>query len=96
MREQRLDELLGRLLGGEVGPDTICLRISAGSRPTSAQWRSSTSSLCRYSATSPKKVFQPVACSATIRSVRFSPEPPIHSGIRSCSGFGSFWASVSV
>ena len=37
-----------------------------------------------------------MACSATIRSVRFSPEPPIHSGIGDCSGFGSARASVSV
>ena len=40
--------------------------------------------------------FQPSACSAAMRSVTFSPPPPIQIGSRSCTGLGSHIASVSV
>ena len=40
--------------------------------------------------------FHPSAWRAAMRSVTFSPPPPIQSGSRSCTGFGSHRASVSV
>ena len=36
--------------------------------------------------------FQPSAKRATVRRVRFSPEPPIQSGSRACRGLGLFGA----
>ena len=40
--------------------------------------------------------FHPSAYCAAIRSVTFSPPPPIQIGSRACTGFGSHCASVSV
>ncbi len=40
-------------------------------------------------------MFQPSACRAAMRSVTFSPPPPIHSGSRSWTGFGSQRAASS-
>ena len=55
-------------------------RISAGSRPTSAQWPSSTSDLCTAVSSGPPGKFQTSACSATTLSVFRSPPPPIQIG----------------
>ncbi len=61
--------------------------ISAGSRPSRSQWPSSTPTRCLIRSTSPKK-FDASAYWATIRSVFFSPLPPIMIGMSPRSGCG--------
>ena len=69
---------------------TVAIRvlvISAGSRPTSSQWPSSTPSRCLTRSTSPNR-FEPSAYLATNRSVLRSPLPPIRIGMSPRIGFG--------
>ncbi len=74
----------------------IDFSISDGSRPTSAQWRSSTETLWCQSSGSRIPAFQWSAQRATVRRVRRSPEPPITIGGRGrCGPFGSFRAFVT-
>ena len=54
--------------------------MSPGSRPTSAQWRCSTSRLAANCSGATNGAFHPSAYCAAIRSVRFSPCPPIQIG----------------
>ena len=54
--------------------------ISAGSRPSRSQWPSSTPTRCLIRSASPKK-FDASAYWATMRSVFFSPLPPIMIGM---------------
>src|SRR6476646_9343763 len=77
-------------------PTLTVFTISAGSRPTAAQCSSSTPALRAHSSGGMNGTFHPSACCATSFSVTFSPPPPIQIGSRSCTGFGSHCASVSV
>ena len=52
--------------------------------------------MCAHTSGGMKGTFQPSANSAQIRSVTFSPPPPIQIGNRSCTGFGSHAASRNV
>ena len=63
-----------------TGTSRTVTSTSAGSRPTSAQCRCRTSILPGSVARSDRRL-QPSACSATIRSVRRSPEPPTRIGM---------------
>ena len=83
-----------------VRPSTtmVCSETSmvAGSRPKAAQCCLSTSSLCSSSSAALFGQFQMSACSATSRSSRFSPAPPMRiGGCGCCSGFGLFTASLT-
>ena len=68
------------------------LVISAGSRPSRSQWASRTPIRWRMRSGSPKK-FEASAYWATIRSVFFSPLPPIMIGMSPRIGFGLLYAS---
>lgn len=71
-------------------------RISAGSRRTSAQCWWSTSRARMNCPTVPLSKFQCCAKRAAVRSVRFSPLPPMHSGgCGRCAGLGLQRAPVS-
>ena len=82
-----------RLSSVQARPRLTAHRISAGSRPTSAQWRCSTSRLAANVAGSTNGTFQPSAKRAAMRSVRFSPEPPTQIGRASWIGRGSLRAA---
>ena len=85
--------------GSPSGPGRTWLEImiSLGSRPTSAQCWWSTSTLCLKSSTVPPTKFQCWAKRAAVRSVRFSPLPPMQIGTCGFWGpLGSQRASVSV
>ena len=69
--------------------------ISAGSRPTFSHQSSRTPFRCRIVSGSPKPC-QMSACSATMRSVTFSPPPPIRIGIVAVTGGGLSFASRSL
>ena len=66
----------------------MVISIVARSRPTSAAWASSVSSVSRTSSTVPD-VFQASARSATVRSVFLRPEPPTRIGRCGWTGRGS-------
>src|SRR5581483_8484429 len=69
-----------RAVGAITRPPSRVLVIVEGSRPTSSQWRASTSSLCRIVGTSPNRL-QASAYWATNRRVRRSPPPPTRIGM---------------
>ena len=68
--------------------------ISAGSRPSRSQWPSSTPTRWRRRSASPKKLEASAYC-ATIRSVFFSPLPPIMIGMSPRIGLGLFITSAT-
>ena len=73
----------------------LALRLIVdGSRPRSSQWRSRMAPLAASSAGSPH-TFHSSANLAAIRSVRFSPPPPMSSGTGP-GGLGARGASVIV
>src|SRR5439155_25162142 len=82
------------IAGTLVKPTLIVRTIAAGSRPTLAHQASSTRLLRVQSAGGRYGAFQPSANRAAVRSVRFSPAPPIHRGSRAWIGFGLFGAST--
>ena len=63
------------------------LRISFGFRPTATQWLARIFSFRAYSVGETPGRFHQSACLATIRSVSFSPPPPIMMG-GTGTGFG--------
>ncbi len=79
-------------VGATISVPRRVLTISAGSRPTSRQCASRTSSLWRTVSASPKPFHMSAYC-ATSRSVRRSPPPPIMIfGPPGCTGCGMFSA----
>ena len=81
------------IVGAMQPMNSLVTLISDRSRPSRSQWASSASSLRGISSTVPVR-FDSSAYCATIRSVFFSPEPPIMIGIFD-TGAGEFTASVT-